>query len=70
MKEPVDEIDDDETVFPCVETVMSFVSMYVFCSEQVKQPIYSLRVRDTVMIFSSPFPATVVFDWCFSFLIK
>jgi len=36
VEKPVNEIDDDETVFPGVEPIMSFTSVNIFCSEQVK----------------------------------
>lgn len=70
VEKPVDKIDDDEAVLPRVEPMMSYAGMNVFGCEQVKQPFDLLSIGDTVLLFSGPFPAAILFNRCLSFLIE
>ena len=70
IKKPVDKIDDYETVFPCVETMVSLTGVDIFCCKQIKQSFDLLSIRYTIMLFRSPSTATVLFHRCFSFLVK
>ena len=66
----VDKVDDDEAVLPCVKSMVSSAGVNVFGCEQVKQSFDFLSIGDTVLLFSGPFPTTILFDRCFPFLIE
>ena len=70
VEKPVDKVDDDEAVLPCVEQVVSYAGVDVFGCEQVKQSFDFLSVGDAVLLFVGPFPTAILFHWCLSFLIK
>jgi len=66
----VDKVDDNKAVLPRVETMMSFAGVDVLGCEQVKQSFDLLSIRDTVVLLVGPFPAAILFHWCFPFFVK